>query len=556
MSYTPRARMGNKADSPGVRDRYARLLAGYLQQCAEDLERRPDACLWNCRRCLESILCLCQTQANPDFQPGADPGALENFARTLPGTYRGAWTTVLVAGNFGVHVHSQEQEQKEDDFSSRALKAAGELVYIAEWFFYKSEKWEGDPPAGVRENLERLKAGKAIPVRDYERELEGLKARLELASAHADRHGAEAAEVAGRLKREQEERLLVAGQLDASRRDAEVAASDASRRVHALEIQLRERDLEVEALRAAPHTLAGAPMTPPAPAPSSRPQISETATPARRVVWVLVPLALCFLGGVGVLAMRSASAPVPNSPTPEAIRPLGGGLSVAAPDQQATSSPPASPSPPPSQAASRACPPGTIRVAGGNATPKQPKRPGWPAPLGATVAAAVGTFCMDKELVSLGDYLACVGQLRCPSLPKSPNDACAWTGRRDHPALCLAHEEAATFCREMRQARLPSVHEWELVAASGIVSQLRTHNRTGEWASEPFPAPAFNRGSAEKSCKSKGEQCFMIFAPLVGVGEPSALDPGWNRDLGVERRADVGFRCVAGTDAIFPTSTP
>lgn len=539
---------------------YGDRLCVLLRQCSEDFQQRPDAFLWGCRRCLECISYSFHTLKTPGFQPGNNEGEVANFAKNLPGDLRPAWRFVLETSNLAVHVQGPQQSE---DHKESAQTCRGHLNKLVRWFFQNTDIWEGHLPEDAAESLKRLLDG-GTPSRNHEQEIKEAEARVRAEFAEKIQQEREDVlqirrelrsaqdtvcrleQALGQAQSEQERVKIEARQAEAQQRELRSQLAEQAGKARAergrLEEELRRAERHQRELRSQlteQERQTSPTPTPPPVSPPSVPSNSTDRAPARRWPLALAVVLSLLITGFGVWQKTTFSASTTVLP------PLGSSQPPA-PDVPQEKPPQAQMAAPSAKPLVLSCPPSMLLVPESTVDLRQPHRPYWPSPLGQMPTATVAPFCIDKDLVKTTDYQACADRGLCSLPSRPPSDACSWTWRREHPLLCMKHEEAEQFCQKMRGGRLPTVLERQ--AAHGPSSSIKIHNRTGEWASDLFPAAAFHRGPPLTACK-KGSPCFMLFAPLVtdvpaGAADANALDQGWNRDLGTERRADLAFRCV------------
>ena len=530
---------------------YGDRLGVLLRQCIEDFPSRPDAFLWNCRRCLECIAYAGYTSKNEGFQPGSNEGEVANYAKVLPKELRDEWNFVLGKSNYGVHT----QGTFPIEYEKAARPCTEHLCRIATWFYEQSGSWSGGLPAGVRDDLATLRSGHWPVPRNYEAELQARTHAFNRESAQLTARIAELEqqqkveariwlEEGARLRQQSHDHQATrdrALELERSLQDAHAERVRVETNLYTAESKLRElkaRLEEQEQLRRA--ALEWTPT--PAPSVLSQTQFEHTSSPSRRWWWMVPAMAVLVMAASWVTSRESARAELASAPVASQV------VSAVIPPSMVLASEPAAPPTPAPVAVSPplSCPPTMSLVTERMVNLPQPHRRLWPSGPEVLAPSKVASFCIDKDLVATTDYQACADQGQCVRPDRPTNDACSWTWTKKRPLLCMTHDEADGFCRQMRGGRLPTVLERE--AAQHLTPPLAVHNRTGEWAADLFPAAAFGRGPVLTPCK-KGSPCAMIFAPLVssvpsGAPDAAALDGGWNRDVVTERRPDLGFRCV------------
>lgn len=507
---------------------YEERLAALLQQCAEDFQARPDAFLWNCRRCLECVAYAQLSSQQQNYQPGSREGELSNFAGKLPRKLQDEWRFIVGKSNLAVHVTGPGLGDHSEDV--RTCKE--QLDKIVRWYFDPDGTRADKIPTGIADSLDQLRRG-GIPRLDLHRELEAKQQEIE---HHLQRQFQQEREVLLRQLRDFQEQGTRVSSLEASLREERARAKRLEQEILARDGELKDAR-ERLAEREPPQN--STPTPPPAVifAPGSQASPKKRIWVRRVLVAAGAAFALLFL----FLGTRSGSDTSGRSAPAPSVAPVSSQVSPQVSETVVQQEPPSPPVPPSAvlsigPRAPLQCPPDMIRIERTKHLVTLPTRswahnpttrPGW-------VEAA--PFCIDAKLVSISEYNGCK-ECSKHEVPRRPSK---------QPILSRTHEEASRFCHAMRGGRLPTVTEREIAAR---VRGLEIHNRTGEWSEEPFPAPVFQLGAVLEQCKEKPERCFMVFAPQVehipdGDTSALALDPGWNRELGSARRADIGFRCV------------
>lgn len=503
---------------------YEERLEALLQQCAEDFQTRPDAFLWNCRRCLECVAYAQLSSQQQNYQPGSREGELSNFAGKLPRKLQDEWRFVVGKSNLAVHVTGPVV----GDLFEDARTCKEQLDKIVRWYFDPDNTRADRLPPGIASSLDQLRRG-GVPKLDLPRELEAKQREIE---QQLQRQFQQEREVLLHQLRDAQVQGTRAGTLEASLLEERTRRAQLERNILTLDDELRvarEKLAEREPMQ------SSTPTPPPAvifAAKNSR-KFFDKRDWIRRGLVATGGLALVLLFLFFQASSSRGSAPALS------VAPVVSGAVLQASVTVAQQEPsPALPSP--SAAVSDQpqvplqCPEGMIRI-GKNKHHVVPPTRSWtrnsPSPSGGA-EVDVEPFCIDPKLVSSSEY----------------RGSQSGVSRRSssQPILSRTHEEASRFCRTVRRGRLPTVAERELAIH---VKGLEIHNRTGEWSEDAFPASVFQLGPVQEQCKGKPERCFMLFAPQVehipdGDTSAQALDPGWNRELGSARRADIGFRCV------------
>lgn len=515
-------------------ERYEERLTLLLKQCTEDFQGRPDAFLWNCRRCLECIIHARQTQENPKHQPGKNEGEVVGFAGKLPRGLQAEWRFLVEKSNLAVHV----QGPGAGDPSGDALTCKEHLDKIVRWYFDPESSAADKLPPQVLKSLECLRAGGTRP-RDPDSEQQEAQRKLAASEAKIDQLQQQLAELRGQAAR--------AGVLESALQTERTRGAQ-------LTAELANKERELLDARAFQASSRFTPTPPP---------VTHPTRPATQVRWVPHRTGLVFLLAVAALAvgwklqaktpyidpsrLLDGAPPRSSVQPPPATFPATQALGAMTAESPASSSSSSSWQviPTPSGTPERTCPDGMLRVAPRSIRLSLPQRNWVPRTARAPDAIDVEPFCIDRDLVSVGEFADCVRNGWCKD-SSAEQKGCGKDGPPSHPALCRTQQEAELFCRKMRHGQLPSVVQRE--AASRL--NLHIYNRTGEWSQDPFPSPVFGIGAIQENCKGRGAgRCYMIHAQQVQnipSNDPSseALNVGWNRDLGSTRRGDVGFRCV------------
>jgi hypothetical protein len=107
-----------------------------------------------------------------------------------------------------------------------------------------------------------------------------------------------------------------------------------------------------------------------------------------------------------------------------------------------------------------------VAAAGGSPCPAGMAYLGGGRLAGATGPVEVVAFCIDRDEVTVAEYLACVHDFKCsPPADRAGCDA-ARGPAGDLPVSCVSAAEGAAFCAN-RGARLPTALEWEWAARGG-----------------------------------------------------------------------------------------
>lgn len=543
---------------------YVERLDALLQQCVQDLPERPDAFLWNCRRCLECIAYAWNTSKNEGFQPGNDnkkEESLLDFSRHLPKELREEWQFVLGKGNLGVHIQSTLT-----DYEKATRSCPEQLDNLVTWFFEQSGLWDGAPPPTVRISLDSLRQGHFPRRRDHEAELRELKEQHdsetrqqhELIASLAQQRDelteslARAEATSATLRQQAREHEAARDQLIAQER----ALIEARQRNERLELELRalEREKRERWSRLDPHERAGqasGASSTPTPSPVVQNAVLPASTsprePPRRWWLPAAGLALAAVAFAARSTLVTAQEPTPTPPGPVALAevPPPPSASSTPPDPAPSASVPPAPHP-------LGCPARMVLVPAGTVTLPTPPV-GWHLSTKVPGPTPVASFCIDSKLFTTKDYEACVKRGECDPLSPRTSAVCPGKSRNERPLVCTTQTEAEQFCQRARGGRLPTVLERQ--AAHRYESALHPENRTAEWSSDLFPVSF--AATPEGSCKGGKGPCEMMFAPkveVVAADDPGAkaLDPGWNRNPVETHRADVGFRCVKDTHPLTP----
>jgi formylglycine-generating enzyme required for sulfatase activity len=487
---------------------YVDQLAVFFRQAAEDIHDRPDAFLWNARRCLECVAhaWLQHRSANHRIDPAKDQ--IEQFFAQIRSTDRAIFSHMnFIRENANMAVHVQENVPSFDIEFCR-----DHLFKIIDWFFNESGV-SCTEPASIQASRQELRRSPASKEAQHKaQEAAAQKQREDIA----------------RLQQERE-------RAQAQSQDAEARYRQLLAEREQWERQRRELDAECRALK---DRLAVQPNFSPTPPPVA---VVPLVAPHRRS-W---PRAVAGVGGLGVFVVlglgamsateRRAPSPgetvVPSeslSVTPSAL--LSVSVSIPQPSASVTGATP-QPSQPPARRTE--CPAGMIAMGPLSALQvPPPKRPNWPTAEGPPRPVSVEQFCVDQTPVRSLAYGKCIQEQGC-SKPKSVHPkGCNWDWKKPTTLNCLTRSEASQFCA-WRGAKVPTVVQWEVAQKSG---KIQMDGRTGEWASENFPAPVFHRGPAKKDTG-------MIFARERSDG----MDEGWNQaplEGPLAQRADVSFRCA------------
>lgn len=511
---------------------YEERLAALLRQCSEDFQVRPDAFLWNCRRCLECVAYAQLSSQQQNYQPGTREGELSNFAGKLPRKLQAEWRFVVEKSNLAVHVQGPGAGEPSED----ARTCKDHLDKIVRWYFDPDEMRVDTLPPGIAGPLEQLRNG-GVPKLDLHRELEAKQQEIE---HRLQRQFQQEREVLLRQLRDSQEQGTRASSLDALLREERTQRERLEQEILKQNNQLREAR---EQLAERERPLNSTPTPPPLVLVSGGSQKPPGGRSWGRGLVVMGGSLLAVLVLFFLARLREeptlASTPVPlaRSLPPSVSTQVSASVVVTEQEFSAPLAPPSARMVASSQP-SLQCPPGMIRIEKTRHRVAIPPRSWAHRPTGPTEWIDVNPFCIDTSLVSISEYNGCPSKGDCNGQRQGKTTM--------QPVLSRTHEEAARFCRDVRKGQLPTVMQREVAHR---VKALEIHNRTGEWSSEPFPAPIFRLGPVQETCKNKSEQCFMIFAPQVeripdGDTSSQALDQGWNRDWGSARRADVGFRCV------------
>ncbi len=180
----------------------------------------------------------------------------------------------------------------------------------------------------------------------------------------------------------------------------------------------------------------------------------------------------------------------PSAAPPVAPAPAADAASIAAPEDagaDATQEPD--------------CPDGTIRVDGGDVRLRPPHDREWAPRASATATHDIGSFCVQRELVTTRAFEECVEGGACEREPR-----CRASAPAGSPARCVSRDDASAYCgwRFGAGARLPSAVELEHVArGSGVeLPRARANEPPWEWTHDPCGPAAFTGRGQRTSTKA------------------------------------------------------
>ena len=479
------------ANTPIPEDRfaqYARAFAYCLDQCADDVHRRPDAALWNARRAAESLVgAVFSRKAKGAKGKDEDLAARANaLAEWFPDVR--PWLDDLRGrGNDGAHL--REWVPVDPQWADAEL-VAEKAARGARWFIEtsRSERWGLDPET-------------ELAIQKHADDLERV--------AHEPRPT----------------KLCLARHLDAE--VAEIGAKLAAEveRSARLEHDLRDAQREPgEAL--APH--GGTALPSPA-------GTSANAAPRRHERPLYLTVLLCASAGALSYATAAAVRTSPPGAQAAASIPVASAVPSAVDvhvEPPASASAAAAAIPDPSRPPT--CPAGMIALARGSLDLRQPwPRKAWPPATKDPLRVEVAEFCVMPEAVSARAYRECVTAGKCDA----PVRGCIANPAGPLPMNCIDHAQADAYCRGIGGSlpRLAEVEQAFRVASGRLV--LATD--TSEWVEDAFPSPTLERG-APVPCDEAG--CWHMW--FKAQGDPSLPNPRMSWNQGTKGSSTLSFRCV------------
>lgn len=486
---------------------YMLQLESCLEQCARDVEARPDAFLWNARRSVEAMLRVIQVRI---AVPGLADTPLDKLLdalekKHLPQGARSAFRIVQADGNFGVHVQGPEAP----DYGDYVKRCRLTLQQAVEWFYKQPDMPR--TPDEVNRAL-AVFAGQAPSFLKVEQDAAaGVKRRLE----------AELASAIGELEAAQNENTRLRRDLERARRSpgsvSETTAGSAALSSLWTPKVLIGAVLGVLLLVGTAAAVRGYALEP-------SPPTAGAATPPTRPSFTTV-------GSGSAVAPAGATAGVNFTEGP------------GAPDAVAPDPASAAPGVAPAEASAATlgtCPDDTIAFAGGAVELGEPyPRPWLKTPRKSGLRATVAPFCLDQHAVRTATLGG--GKRAAEGDPKFRTSGChPATDRSGSAVNCVQHTEADAWCKE-RGARLPSLAEWEIVASRGADRKLELPGKTGEWVADPFPAAAWNRGPAQEC---EGAPCFLAREERISSSPPGGARFSWMRYAASTWLGSMTFRCA------------
>jgi formylglycine-generating enzyme required for sulfatase activity len=486
---------------------YIDRLGESLGQCANDVEDRPDAFLWNARRSLEAMLLAVSTKAGTPKPPDMGIGKLfeqfESKEGLIDPDIRDALRSLQTAGNYGTHLQGHTSMK----FWGPAERCRRSLVDAVRWFFERSNISPRAMPAAIKDALLVLE-GKTPPPPRVERE----RAKSELA----------------RLERDREER-------DQLLEDLKVA-----------------RD-QVAALQDKPEETARTARSAAIADGEAGSRLRGNGRPAAVVAAIVLCVAVGVFGATWLKgesagsgdaktvqssihdAGRGSADPVPSG-SGSAVVPIvaaidaGGaadaGKNAAVSDAGATSD----------------CRDGMVKLGGGSIKLGEPypRSSWWSESKKTGLAATVPPFCIDRSQVLAKDFTL-KGTAAELEPTRFKGSTCQRAGKRGKQVNCVTHDEALRHC-EARGARLPRLVEWEYIASSGNKEIRDITSADHEWIEDTFPSPAW-LGRALEPCD--GGSCYYLVReePLSAI-LPGSARYSWMRYHGNEWAGNIMFRCA------------
>lgn len=190
---------------------------------------------------------------------------------------------------------------------------------------------------------------------------------------------------------------------------------------------------------------------------------------------------------------------------------------------------------------------------------------------GTTQPSPVTPFCIDSTEVTADAYKACVNARKCTADNVTcDQEASKWAtyavpGRGQHPMNCVSWEQAVGYCAAQGK-RLPSIHEWEWAARSGLEARKYPWGNgdlsTAQFCKEQGTCPVGsfpNSDSAQRVHDLAGNVSEWVSDVAQGWQhfKGGAWNSAWDgRDLAVSYTFDhwpankpdrfpyVGFRCA------------
>ncbi len=510
--------MGKPAENGGVSAQevearvreYIDRLEGFLKQCANDVEDRPDAFLWNARRSLEAMLLAVSTKAGipkpPDMGIGKLLEQFESKDGLIDPDVRGALRNLQSEGNYGTHLQNHDRMA----FSQPAKRCRQSLVDAVNWFFQRSNIRPREVPEPIREALAVIEGEAPSPARIQRKRADDERTRLE---------------------REQEK---LRAERDTLQQDLKVAGEQMK--------TLKRKLEELEREQGRPATARGEDGT--RPRGIRRPAVLAVAVllggtlGAFGVAWLMseqgrhgdaetVPPSVHDAG-------NGTADPIPGDGgagvTPIVATDAGGGVDAGEGADAGDAGAPLG------------CPEGMVKFNGGLTKfgEPYPRSSWWSDSKKTGLSATVSPFCIDRTEVPAKAF-ALKGTAAALEPPRFKRSSCHRAGKSGQPMNCVTHDEASQHCAN-RSARLPKLVEWEHIASLSSKSSIDIPEKGHEWIEDAFPSPAWP-DRAPELCD--GGPCYFLAREESLPKAPSGgARYSWMRYPVDHWAGDVTFRCA------------